>query len=67
MNIIEVTRLARSEGKPMKRRSWKFDWQVKPTDICFDFISCDSENEKRHPLWNPKTDDVLADDWILVD
>lgn len=67
MNIIEATRLARSEDKPMKRRSWKYDWQVKPTDICFEVLSAYNENKKRHPFWNPQTDDVLADDWILAD
>lgn len=67
MNIIEATTEAMKSGKKMTRRSWRGSTKVHPTKTCYDLITKYKNEKKRHPLWNPKTDDVLADDWILTD
>ena len=67
MNIIQATTVAIATGRCIRRKSWHGRITINPTDICYEVISEYNETKKRHPFWNPKTDDVLADDWIVVD
>ena len=67
MNLIEATNQAVKKGCCIKRKSWEFETAVLPTDICYELLTEETAKKERRPFWNPQTDDILADDWILVD
>lgn len=70
MDIITATQKALESNRCIRRESWEgCTFAVLPTDLCFEMTHCnvDVKKQKHRPLWNPKTEDVLADDWCVVD
>lgn len=67
MGIIEATKQAIEKGCCIKHESWEFDIAVLPTDICYELLMEETAKKERRPSWNPQTDDILADDWSLVE
>ncbi|MCL9969796.1 DUF2829 domain-containing protein [Anoxybacillus kestanbolensis] len=76
MNIQEATKLALEKGLCITRTGdelYKF-MRIKPTDTpdcCIVFPSPEYERiagKKISPAkrWNPKAEDLLADDWIVI-
>lgn len=71
MNIIEATKAAQEKGAYMKRTgvAWANHAKIQPTDLGYDVEITYPPNLKRkkerHPMWNPQTEDVLADDWVV--
>lgn len=75
MNFIEAVKAAAKEGKALKRLSWTgpSNWYVMlPTNTSFNMMLIPT---KENPLqvtttsgnWNPTTEEILADDWVLSD
>ncbi len=64
MNIIEATKAAQKKSACIKRADWNDTAVIRPTDIGYDLLYRTTE-KKRPPMWNPKTEDVLADDWTI--
>ncbi len=69
MNIIDATRQALAEKRVMRRTSDGGYVSIIPTNTCYEIVTVTADGEKteRHPYWDPRTDDVLADDWIVED
>ena len=63
MDIIQATKQSKEKGKCMRRAAWNGSIKIRPTDICYDIIM----NEERRRFWDAKANDVLADDWCVVD
>lgn len=75
MNIQEAAKLATQEGKLMIRESTynRIDGitgAIKPTntpDNCWIYVKSINSNEiKKIRCWNPKLDDLIADDWKVM-
>lgn len=69
MDIITATKIALRNNLLIKRKAWEnFNFAIMPTDLCYAMIKSDAviNNQERHPLWNPKTEDVLANDWVVT-
>lgn len=67
MDIKEATRQALLHRCGMMRniRSWN-TWKIYPfkrTDCLFVVV----DEKQSYPNWNPTADDLIADDWILID
>lgn len=80
MDFITATRKAIKKNIAMTRKSWeKFNGgYVLPTNTCDCFLLGQTDERLKSPenprmyedsnaliRWNPKTEDVLADDWVL--
>ena len=63
MDIIQATKQAKEKSKCMRRAAWDISIKIMPTDICYDII----KKEERRRFWNSKVDDILAEDWCVVD
>ena len=64
MNIIEATKIAKESGSFMARAEWEDKAKIRPAAIGYDVLCCPTER-KCLPLWNPTTEDILADDWVV--
>lgn len=67
MNIIKATKQAIEKGCGMKRESWEYEIIIYPMKTCYDVLIKHEGKEERHRNWNSQIDDVLADDWSLVE
>lgn len=67
MNIIDATKQALAEKRAIQRTSYGGFISIIPTNTCYELVTAmaDEEKTERHPYWNPRTDDVLADDWTV--
>lgn len=76
MFIYEAAAQAMAQGRRMQRRNGAF-WRtlrVRPTntpDCCLIEMSQEAQRvkgpRKPAPHWNPSAEDLLADDWEVVD
>lgn len=70
MNIIEAIKEAQQKEKYIIRKDFVGYHKI---DVCnpFDLVGLDWNgkkiNEKGPSIWNPSPDDLLADDWLVVD
>lgn len=69
MNIQEATELAMKKGKPIYREAW-FNERLEPSEIikliptnAFGYLVF--VNQTFTPMWNPKAEDLISDDWIV--
>lgn len=73
MNIQEATKLAMKNGKPIYRSS-EFDTFKKPGDNLellptnsYGYVVVKPRQKAFYPLWQPMAEDLLADDWEVVE
>ena len=71
MNIQEATKLAMEQNKFISRLHFikTFKVKIKPTntyELCGSYPINPNEFKPRR-AWNPCADDLIADDWIIVD
>ena len=68
MYIHDATKLALEENKFITRESWDGNWILKPTNTtkCCVVIPLFGDG-KSGPRWNPNADDLIANDWKVVD
>lgn len=67
MSIKKACKKAHKEGKAISRRSWgKYGMRLIPTNSwnCVIIIS-GSNNKPISSRWNPKLEDLIADDWYV--
>lgn len=67
MNIIEATTQALEKGCYISRIVWEDRLKLKPTKLCYEVADSFNDEEKRPRFWDSRTEDILADDWILTD
>lgn len=66
MNIIEATKQL-ALGKKIKRKNWNttyLEGKIQPM-ICYP--KYESYGDKRYGSWSHSTNDILADDWEVVE
>jgi len=63
--IHEVVKCAVSSNSFITRQSYAGNIRIKPTDSCEGFIFINSNNIP-HPRWQPRAEDITADDWIVT-
>ncbi|WP_028125180.1 Thoeris anti-defense Tad2 family protein [Eremococcus coleocola] len=65
MNIVDA--IKNSNGKPITRQNTNYRGvQILPTndrECCLVFI----DKIKKAPRWNPNRDDLIANDWIVLE
>ncbi|HHT7139363.1 TPA: Thoeris anti-defense Tad2 family protein [Bacillus cereus] len=71
MNIQEATKLAIKQNRYISRVHFikTFKVKLKPTntyDLCKTYCLNPGEVEPRR-AWSPRADDLIADDWIVID
>lgn len=67
MNIKEACIKAKKEGRGIRRKTSNFDTYFIPTNTesCV-LIVLPDKNKFAIKRWNPKFDDLIADDWEVV-
>ncbi len=68
MNIQEAVKKAIKDGKHITRKAFKEKLYIEPTDTpdcCI--ISAPEPRKNPRRGWQPQAEDLLADDWIVID
>ena len=67
VNITEATKEALKSNNYIIRTCWDWGLVVQPTDTtdCCIVLNADTK-ERVGQRWNPKAEDLTADDWELV-
>ncbi|MGY0180618.1 Thoeris anti-defense Tad2 family protein [Lactococcus garvieae] len=66
MNIIEATKKATEDNKAIYRKS-QTDIQFIPTNSGpLAFVVITSDTDKIGKFWNPNAEDILAEDWEII-
>jgi len=65
MNIIQATAEALKKGCCIQRNE-EYPLKLKPTNLCYEVVGSYNKQEKRPRFWDSRTEDVLADDWVLT-
>ena len=65
MNIKEATRIAMETNKCIARKSRQLT--VKPTNGWECCLLIHPTKQEYAPRWNPEAEDLMADDWEVVD
>ncbi|MDS3908743.1 DUF2829 domain-containing protein [Staphylococcus hominis] len=69
MNIQDATKLATKKLLTMTRKEWEgnHQTQVLPTnDSCLHCIVTSKDGKQLIRYWQPSADDLMADDWEVV-
>ncbi len=67
MTISEAVKLALKEDKYIKLAGSIFRTKIKPTNTSECCIMISEHRSKVMPRWNPTADDLVSDDWEVVD
>lgn len=74
MNIIEAVKIAERDDKCITRKKHENHLKYKPTPyhvlgivVIYNEKIGEKERVKTTRFWNPKSEDILADDWIVID
>ncbi len=70
MNIIEATKQALPQGKGITRKIWDRQhllMAIFPTNTSECCIASTLGNHLPKPRWNPTADDLLAEDWKVIE
>ena len=68
MNIKEAVEMALEKGCLIRRRSWFEQFSsIKPTNTIDGCLLVPKNDKPPVKWWNPQADDLIAEDWILVE
>jgi len=69
MNIQKATKKCMEIDGYITRKSWggRFSFYLEPTNTPLCCIADSHRVSGPHPRWNPNADDLMADDWIVMD
>ena len=65
MFIHEAVKKAMDIGGLISRQEYEGTVRIQPTDSCEGFILINSNNVP-HPRWQPRAEDIIAEDWIVT-
>ena len=69
MNIQEATKLATRNLVTMTRKEWKESHQTEVLPTNDSFLNCiiaSNDGKRLNRYWQPSADDLMADDWEVI-
>ena len=66
MFIHQAVMIAQETGKRIRRKSWPSVLSIEPTDSPIKLCMAHAEKKAPRRGWQPKAQDLVADDWIVT-